>query len=378
MKILYIGSSKIPSDEANVINKVNMVNSFAQNGNKVTFIMMQEGKKYFGVKKYIREQYDVKNNFRLIVIPRMNRKTAIACEFLSVFFSRVAYSCDVVVTRSLRIANMANMLGLKVIFDSHRPAGFKDQENEKARDLERNVVLHKNTIRIVTTTEIGAQYYRKVYGEEIHEKIKVARNGAVAYDLHRRIDVDKNYNTHAGYFGQLYDGKGMEIISRLIVKNPDIYFHIAGGPKKEKKHWEDILRGCKNVRFYGYLDQKTLAPLRNSCDILLAPYKEIVTIAGGSKQINAFSSSIKLFEYMASKKAIIASNNPEILEILEHNRNAVLVDNSDIHSWNKALKYMANNRQVREALATQAYDDYINRDYSWNKRAELFIDGLAL
>ena len=81
---------------------------------------------------------------------------------------------------------------------------------------------------------------------------------------------------------------------------------------------------------------------------------------------------------MASKKAIIASNNPEITEILEHNRNAVLVNNSDIHSWNEALKCLSDNSRLREALATQAYDDYINRDYSWNKRAELFIDGLAL
>ncbi len=378
MNILYIGSLKIPSDEANVINKVNMVNSFAKNGNKVTFIMMQEGKKYFGVKKYIGEQYDVKNNFRLIVIPIMSRKTAIACEFLSVFFSRVAYRCDVVVTRSLRIANMANMLGLKVIFDSHRPAGFKDHENEKARDIERNVVLHKNTVRIVTTTEIGAEYYRKVYGEEIHEKIKVARNGAVAYDLHRRIDVDKNYNTHAGYFGQLYDGKGMEIISRLIVKNPDIYFHIAGGPDKERKHWENILHRCKNVRFYGYLDQKTLAPLRNSCDILLAPYKEIVTIAGGAKQINAFSSSIKLFEYMASKKAIIASNNPEIMEILEHNKSAILIDNSDIAGWNNALVMLAENKRLRDKLAGQAYRDYTKNNYSWDRRAALFIEDLSI
>ena len=378
MNILYIGSLKIPSDEANVINKVNMVNSFAKNGNKVTFIMMQEGKKYFGVKKYIREQYDVKSKFRLLIIPMLSRKTAISCEFIAVFLSRVAYRCDVVVTRSLRIANMANTLGLKVIFDSHRPAGFKDHENEGARKLEKNVVLHKNTIRIITTTEIGARYYRKVYGEGIHEKIKVARNGAVAYDIRQKIEVDKTYNIHAGYFGQLYTGKGMEIISRLIVKHPDVFFHIAGGPDKEKKHWEHILHGSKNVRFYGYLDQKNLAPLRNSCDILLAPYKEIVTIAGGSKQINVFSSSIKLFEYMASKKAIIASNNPEILEILEHNRNAVLVDNSDIHSWSNALLMLSKNSRLREKLAGQVYRDYIKNNYSWDRRAELFLEDLSI
>lgn len=340
--------------------------------------MLQEGRKYFGVKKYIREHYDVKNNFRLLIIPILSRKIAIACEFLAIFLSRVAFRCDVVVTRSLRIANMANMFGLKVIFDSHRPAGFKDHENQKSRDLEKNVIIHKNTIRIVTTTEIGAQYYRKVYGEEIREKIKVARNGAVAYDIHRKAEIDKNYNTHAGYFGQLYDGKGMEIISRLIVNNPKIYFHIAGGPDKERKHWENILRGCKNVRFYGYLDQKNLAPLRNSCDILLAPYKEIVTIAGGAKQINAFSSSIKLFEYMASKKAIIASNNPEIMEVLEHNKSAILIDNSDIPGWNNALVMLSKNKRLRDKLAGQAYKDYTKNNYSWDRRAELFIEDLNI
>lgn len=81
---------------------------------------------------------------------------------------------------------------------------------------------------------------------------------------------------------------------------------------------------------------------------------------------------------MASKKAIIASNNPEIMEILEHNKSAILIDNSDIAGWNNALVMLAENKRLRDKLAGQAYRDYTKNNYSWDRRAALFIEDLSI
>ena len=83
-------------------------------------------------------------------------------------------------------------------------------------------------------------------------------------------------------------------------------------------------------------------------------------------KMSLFTSPIKLFEYMASKRPIVASSLPSIKEILIDNKNAILFEPDD-HidlakkinlALSKDCKYIVNN----------AYDDV--KVYTWDIRAE--------
>jgi len=82
------------------------------------------------------------------------------------------------------------------------------------------------------------------------------------------------------------------------------------------------------------------------------------------------TSPMKMFEYMASKRPIIASNLPSIREILNEN-NAILVKSDD-------SEYLANNINLTfketdfaNKISIQAHKDV--QDYNWNKRVEKIL-----
>ena len=80
------------------------------------------------------------------------------------------------------------------------------------------------------------------------------------------------------------------------------------------------------------------------------------------------TSPLKLFEYMAAGKAIVASNLPAIREILTHDVNAVLVTPGDADALAAGICRLADDAALR-ALLGQARATAV-AEYSWDRRAE--------
>ena len=78
----------------------------------------------------------------------------------------------------------------------------------------------------------------------------------------------------------------------------------------------------------------------------------------------------KLFEYMASRRPIVASNLPSLREIL-NDRNSILVKPDDSESFAEGIKKLINNNEIGEKIADNAWTDVQN--YTWAKRAVSII-----
>ena len=102
------------------------------------------------------------------------------------------------------------------------------------------------------------------------------------------------------------------------------------------------------------------------CDILLAPYQQNLQIANKGENTSGFMSPLKIFEYMAAKKAIICSDLPVLREVL-NDSNAILVSPLKIQEWIAAIEKLMDDR-IRARFAASAYDD-VKKNYTWNKRA---------
>jgi glycosyltransferase involved in cell wall biosynthesis len=107
----------------------------------------------------------------------------------------------------------------------------------------------------------------------------------------------------------------------------------------------------------GYLD---------ACDVLVSPH---VPLPDG---VEFFGSPTKLFEYMASAKAIVASELGQIGDVLEHGRTAWLVPPGDEEALASALRTLARNPDMRNELGARAREQASL--HTWCKNAHRIID----
>lgn len=121
-------------------------------------------------------------------------------------------------------------------------------------------------------------------------------------------------------------------------------------------------RGIQDqVTFAGRIERAALAPYINCFDIALQP------------AVTDYASPLKMFEYMALSKAIIAPNQANIREILTDNQDALLFDSENDSERQQALVRYIEDPALREkhgAAARQTLDD---KGFYWSKNAERVI-----
>jgi glycosyltransferase involved in cell wall biosynthesis len=81
-----------------------------------------------------------------------------------------------------------------------------------------------------------------------------------------------------------------------------------------------------------------------------------------------FTSPLKLFEYMASGRPIVASDLPSIREVLTDGYNALLVEAGNPQALIDGVRRIKADTALAERLATQALQD-VHR-FTWDRRAE--------
>ena len=100
-----------------------------------------------------------------------------------------------------------------------------------------------------------------------------------------------------------------------------------------------------------------------------------MTIEGGTRA-GDFTSPLKVFEYMAAGKPIVATEIPSVLEILEPGRNSVIVPPDDPGMFFDAISSLIGDPDLRARISKNALSDV--REYTWKKRAEKILTGLGI
>ena len=100
-------------------------------------------------------------------------------------------------------------------------------------------------------------------------------------------------------------------------------------------------------------------------DALLMPYSKT---CGTSE----WMSPLKLFEYMAANRAIIASHFPVFDDILRDQENCQLVEADNAESLHKGLNAVLDKTEFMDKIAQQAHQDVQN--YSWTARAQFILE----
>ena len=84
-----------------------------------------------------------------------------------------------------------------------------------------------------------------------------------------------------------------------------------------------------------------------------------------------YASPLKLFEYMASGRPIIASDLPALREIL-NDKNALFFEPGNADDLARAIKMLKQSQALGYHLSQQALSDV--KEYTWDKRALKILD----
>lgn len=176
-----------------------------------------------------------------------------------------------------------------------------------------------------------------------------------------------------GYTGHLYPGRGMTLLTELARYFPRINFLWVGGRQQDITAWRERLaaENIGNITLTGFVENSQLPLFQAAADILLMPYERVITGSSGGNS-TTYASPMKMFEYMACKRAIISSDLPVIREVLNPS-NAMLCPPEDIDAWSQALGSLIYDEEKRLALAEQAWLDI--QQYTWLERARKALLG---
>ncbi len=367
--------SRIPSKAANSIHIMKMCSALSKNNNLVSL--------FYPKKKYVDKSiidiyshYGVNNNFKLIKCwwPMIKGKTFIFSIFLAIKVKLMKF--DIVYTRDPFITFFCILLNQRVVYEMHHDVS---EYGKIALNTFNFFIKSKFLIKIIVITNALKDELLKKYSISLN-LLHVSPDGADFINENTRPteNIVKDDRLIVGYIGHLYKGRGIEVIFFLSEKCPWADFHVIGGNEEDVLYWKKKTANQSNITFHGFVAPHKVPSYQISCDILLAPYQNKVSVSSkGNIRTEKWMSPLKIFEYMSAKSSIICSDIPVLREVLVNNHNCILCKNDDMDSWLLALKKLKDDYAFRNLISNNAYQDFKDR-YSWDSRAKSIIKNLNL
>ena len=273
-----------------------------------------------------------------------------------------------VYTRDFYPALHVALLGIPVVMEFHSPPLWG---KGPYKSLAKRFYRSKSLKKLVVISEALRRIFTKQGIEET--RLLVAHDGSdPAPEAQEPFPLQGTFKV--GYVGHLYAGRGIKLIEGLARSLPGLDFHLAGGREKDVARWKSQTSELKNIHFHGFLPPSQTHAFRASCDVFLAPYQKKVIISDGKRDSSAYMSPLKIFEYMASGKAIISSDLPVLREVLDESI-AVLCDPEKPEEWVDALKALLANPEFLKRLGHQAKEKFLTQ-YTWEKRASCVLNSI--
>jgi glycosyltransferase involved in cell wall biosynthesis len=381
VKIFYVSPSEMPSRSANSIHVIRMCEAIARQGHDLTLFiahslsgrsdLMSRIKAYYGVatdavkiRAFSSRRWPVALNVRIALL-------ALAAYVPRALKGDVP---DIVITRNLYAAFLFRYFAReRVIYETHElEYGIRKKIQES--------ILHDGGISKVVISKALHDHLVDHHGFEI-QKLTVLPDAAPS-GIHRLTPEERQlsrskhfpgvgvgeYACYAGYFGHLYQGRGIEVVQALAERHREILFLVFGGNEAQIRDLVSI-NTAPNLKIMGHIDPGRVFEFMGVMDVLLMPYQKNVTI-GRQKGADTgrYMSPMKMFEYMAAGTPIISSRLPVLQEVLSHEVNCLMADPEDIDEWSACLERLVKDKDLAGKLAAHAYGDYA-REYNWDARA---------
>jgi glycosyltransferase involved in cell wall biosynthesis len=378
MKVTYVSINEFPSRTADSIHTMKMCQAFVQEGHDVELVAPRRGVGPFKVTDDLWDYYGLTTEFPITYLPWPGDWGKVLFRGLAALYSR-RRSDSLVYSRCLPTAALASKMNKPTIWEHHQMIGTRAQ-NQYFRWLARS----QKFLGMVVVSEALRRAYLEQFEPllnapdimAIHDGVDLERFDRMPSRQDARIKLGLNPDQFlAGYIGHLYPGRGVEQIFELAKQLPDIRFMFVGGAHQdiENRTRQAADQELANVHFAGFVANSKLPAYYAACDVLLMPYQREVAVSGGGNTAS-YMSPMKMFEYMATGRMIIASDMPVLREVLDET-NAVLCAPEDIPAWREALQRAQVDVTWSDRLAEAAINHV--KTYTWKLRVRNILEKMT-
>jgi len=373
MKIIYIANARIPTEKAHGYQIMKMCGSFAQAGMEVELILPNRNNPRLGQISPF-DYYQLEENFKIKKIHFWDPvflmvwgggwyyKIQTLFFTVSLFFYLIFDKSDkVIYTRDEILLPLLTFFSDKVVWEAH---DFLKN---------RKIKFWKKCFSIVTITQ-GLKNVIINSGVD-NKKVMVAPD-AVDLEIFNRINEPKEVlRKKFGlpierkiilYAGHLYEWKGVQILADaagLLPENNVVVF--VGGVGADLENFQKKYGSNHQIIIVGHISHDLVPRYLKAADVLALPNSARYEIS------KSYTSPMKLFEYMASGRPIIASNLPSLREILTE-KDSLFFEPDNATDLAAKIIFSLKNYEAMEKLAASAAQRA--REFTWPERAQKIIN----
>ena len=365
MKTVYVARAAIPSQSANSIHVMKICEAFAELCSEFELIVPEstecETEDLF-------DFYGVKHRFS---IQRIRQRKFLGGLYrywfaISAILLTAKNKNVQIITREPIVAFLAVLLHKKTVLDLHGELAHLC--GRAYRMIKLDFFKKSKYLNIVMITESLAKYYEKKYQLDPHS-VTVLPDGYTPENFipYSGLPLLKGAGMRIAYAGSFGVGRGYEIIEELARQDSENRYTIYGGMREDARKVTGH-NPPENISFKGFIANKDIPEALCNQDILLIPYQN--TLIAKGEDIGKVISPLKLFEYMAARRVIIASDLQVLKEILNES-NCYLAVPDDVSSWRESIAHISANREEAASKAEKARQDV--KQYTWKIRAERML-----
>ena len=364
MKLLYIANARIPTEKAHGLQIMKTCEALAAAGSAVELVIPW---RFNHIRQNAHDYYSVRKNFSITILPSLDISGFIAkvgfwVQSFTFGLAAMIYAMfrrsEAIYSRDEYALYYLSFVKTNIFWESHVA---------KNSFLEKRVSRHSRGV--VTITQ-GLKNYYAASGIAV-EKILVAPDAVDLDKFKFKIREELGLPLEAKiimYTGHLYEWKGARTLLNTArnskVQMPNVKFVFVGGTEEDIRKFRRLTGDADNIMILGHKSHAEIPKYLAAADVLVLPNS-------GKEDISRiYTSPMKLFEYMASGRPIVASDLPSLREILNE-RNAVLVRADDEAALAAGIEKLLGDTVAGERLARQALADVQN--HTWENRVARII-----
>ena len=370
MNICYISNSAAPSKNASSLQTAKLCEALSKIGHKVNLVLPDtghKGKDYYNF-------YDIKSKFKIKRIKYFKKFPTGVNYYLYSLFSILISNYknqNLYITRNFFTSLLLCLFKKAHVLEIHDDIQI---EGRIVKFLVKYLkyLNNKNILKIITTTKSLSNKYHKSYFVSKDKLLVLHNASSIKSRFNKYKNINKNLNI--GYFGSIYKSRGLDILIKLSQMDKNNKYYIYGGSKKDIEDLKNKY-SSKNLHFQNYIPYSKIKKKLENVDICVLPYTNKITVSGDVGDILRYTSPLKIFDYMITGKLIICSNIKVIKEVLKHNINSILINDSKSHvAWLKEINKIKFNINKFNKLRFNAYKFANKEDFIW--RAKKIISSI--
>jgi len=204
-------------------------------------------------------------------------------------------------------------------------------------------------------------------------KIMVVPNGINRVRFSREIDTNEIIEKYGledklilGFTGFIREWHRLDRVIDAIYQNDDKKWHlliVGDGPARiELEKRVNILNMNDQITITGIVERESIVKYVSTFDIALQP------------DVVSYASPLKLFEYLALGKAVLAPDKENIREILTDGADAILFDPDNDSDFTEKLLMLCNSESLRRNLSKEALVLIKGKELYWDANAKKIVD----